>query len=129
MATKKSLLGIFALLLAASLVLGACQPQVQTVVETVVVTQEVVRDGETVIETVVVEKVVTPEPVESNEPVTLDWNWGTEPPTIDPALATDTTSVDVIRNIFISLTQFDPVSGEVQPYLATDWEAGEDADG
>lgn len=59
----------------------------------------------------------------------LHWNWGTEPPTIDPSLATDTTSVDVIANLFVGLTKFDPISGEVVPYLATEWESGEDADG
>jgi len=62
-------------------------------------------------------------------PVTLHWNFGTEPPTLDPALASDTTSVDVIRNLFVGLTQFHPVSGEVEPYLATEWEQGVDADG
>jgi len=35
----------------------------------------------------------------------------------------------VIRNTFIGLTQFDPKTSEVLPYLATEWEAGEDADG
>jgi len=29
----------------------------------------------------------------------------------------------------VGLTKFHPVSGEVSPYLATEWEAGEDADG
>ena len=60
---------------------------------------------------------------------TLHWNWGTEPPTLDPSLATDTTSVDVVGNTFVGLTKFDPVTGEVSPYLATTWESGEDADG
>jgi len=62
-------------------------------------------------------------------PVTIHINLGTEPPTLDPALASDTTSVTVIRNLFVGLTQFHPVSGEVEPYLATEWEMGEDADG
>jgi oligopeptide transport system substrate-binding protein len=65
----------------------------------------------------------------AEDPVTLNWNWGTEPPTIDPSLATDTTSVDVVGNTFMGLTRFDPVTGEVIPYLATSWESGEDADG
>ncbi|MBC8335838.1 MAG: peptide ABC transporter substrate-binding protein [Anaerolineales bacterium] len=63
------------------------------------------------------------------DPVTLNWNWATEPPSLDPSLATDTTSVDVVGNTFAGLTKFDPVSGEVAPYLATSWESGEDADG
>jgi oligopeptide transport system substrate-binding protein len=60
---------------------------------------------------------------------TLNWNFGTEPPSLDPSLATDTTSVDVIANTFVGLTKFDPVTGEVSPSLATSWEAGEDAEG
>jgi len=63
------------------------------------------------------------------DPVTLNWNWSTEPPTIDPSLATDTTSVDVVGNTFVGLTKFDPISGAVSPYLATSWESGTDADG
>jgi len=124
---KKRASIIFAVLIIASMILSACQAQ--EVVKTVVVTQEVVKEGETVIETQIVEVMVTPEPEQVVEPVTLDWNYGTEPPTIDPALATDTTSVDVIRNTFVSLTQFDPTTGDVQPYLAESWEAGTDADG
>ncbi len=60
---------------------------------------------------------------------TLNWNFGTEPPSLDPSLATDTTSVDVIANTFAGLTKFDPVTGEVIPSLATSWEQGEDAEG
>ncbi len=47
---------------------------------------------------------------------------------MDPSLATDTTSVDVVGNTFVGLTQFNVV-GEVSPSLATSWESGEDADG
>jgi oligopeptide transport system substrate-binding protein len=64
-----------------------------------------------------------------DHPVTLNINWGGEPPSADPALATDTTSVAVVSNIFVGLTKFDPITSDVIPYLATDWSAGEDADG
>ena len=69
------------------------------------------------------------EPEAEGPPVTIHFNWGAEPPTADPSLASDNVSIGVIRNIFVGLTQFDPVSGEVLPYLATEWESGEDADG
>ncbi|MEK6221164.1 MAG: peptide ABC transporter substrate-binding protein, partial [Chloroflexota bacterium] len=59
-------------------------------------------------------------------PVTLRINWGTEPPALDPALATDSTSIDVIHNLFAGLTQFDPVDGSVLPYLATSWDVSDD---
>jgi oligopeptide transport system substrate-binding protein len=124
---------VASLLIVASMVLGACAtptPETVEVVKTVVVTEVVEIEGETVIETQIVEKVVEvpaePEEEEMEEPVTLYWNWSTEPPSADPSLATDTTSVDLIRNIFVGLTQFDPVTGEVLPYLATEWDVSED---
>ncbi|RME40937.1 MAG: hypothetical protein D6796_16495, partial [Caldilineae bacterium] len=130
-------------LLVAALALIAAQcgaaptPETVTVVQTVVVTKEVQGETVTVVETVevqktveVVKEVVTTVEVEKPSPladrVTLDWNLGTEPPTLDPSLATDTTSVDVTANLFVGLTQFDPVTGEVIPYLATDWEVSDD---
>jgi oligopeptide transport system substrate-binding protein len=60
------------------------------------------------------------------EPITLDINWGTEPPTADPSLATDTTSVDLTGNIFVGLTRFDPITGAVIPYLAESWDVSDD---
>ncbi len=124
---KKSFSFAFAFLMIASLLLAACQPQQVEVVKTVVVTEVVEKEGKEIVVTQIVE--VTPIPEVVEQPVTLDWNWGTEPPTIDPSLATDTTSVDVIHNLFVTLTQFDPVTGALSPYLATSWESGEDADG
>jgi oligopeptide transport system substrate-binding protein len=75
------------------------------------------------------EVVVTPEEevaaIEAG-PVTLRVNWGTEDLTIDPSLATDTTSVDIVSNTFMALTRLDPHTGEVLPYLATSWEVSDD---
>ena len=128
---KKSITIIFGLLVIASMLLSACQPApAEVITKTVIVTEVVEKEGETIIETQIVEVIVTPEPEPGEvEPVTLYWNFGTEPPSLDPSLATDTTSVDVIRNTFVGLTQFHPETGAVEPYLATEWEAGEDADG
>lgn len=61
-----------------------------------------------------------------DEPVVLDFNLGTEPPTLDPSLATDNASTNITTNIFVGLTQFDPVTSEVLPYLATDWSVSDD---
>ena len=117
---RKRLLVLISVLIAGSLLLSACGTGA---VETVIV--EI--DGETVIQTVVVE--VEKEAEAVMEPVTLNWNLGTEPPTLDPSLATDTTSVDLTENLWIGLTIFNPVTNEVEPYLATTWDVGEDADG
>jgi oligopeptide transport system substrate-binding protein len=115
---RKRLLVLFSVLIVGAMLLSACGG---TTVETVIVEKE----GKTVIETVIVEK----EGEMGIQPVTLNWNYGTEPPTIDPSLATDTTSVDIVANIFVGLTTFDPITGLVTPELATEWEVGEDADG
>ena len=83
---------------------------------------------ETVVETKVVEKevVVTATPVPSDKPVTLNWNLGTEPPQVDPALSTDTTSVQVDEMLFLGLTDFDDETSEVIPELATEWSVSAD---
>ncbi len=64
------------------------------------------------------------EPMEAG-PVTLFGNWGTEPPTADPALATDTTSSSLIGSIFMGLTDQDDATKAIIPSLATSWEPSE----
>lgn len=56
----------------------------------------------------------------------LNWNLGTDPPTVDPALVTDTTSAQVIQALFLGLTDFDDETMEVVPRLATDWDVSDD---
>ena len=60
------------------------------------------------------------------EVVTLYHNWGTEPPTADPAMTTDTTSSALIGSTFIGLTDQDDATLEIIPSLATDWSSSED---
>jgi oligopeptide transport system substrate-binding protein len=109
---KRKLLTTFAILLAVSFVLSACGGPA-----TVVVTELV--GGE------IVERVVTATPEIPEQAVILDYNWGTEPPTGDPALATDTTSGTLIGQLFMSLTNFD-VEGNVIPWLASEWSVSDD---
>ena len=60
-------------------------------------------------------------------PVTLQWNFGAgEPPTLDPALGSDTTSILVIEQLFLGLTDFNDETMEIVPELATSWEVSED---
>ncbi len=49
-----------------------------------------------------------------------------DPPTLDPALATDQVSSAVIRRIHAGLVDFDPHTLEVVPRLAERWEISED---
>jgi oligopeptide transport system substrate-binding protein len=60
------------------------------------------------------------------EKVVLRGNLGTEPPTADPALATDTTSVTVTEQLFLGLTDLAEEDMSPLPELATHWEFSED---
>ncbi len=51
--------------------------------------------------------------------------WGAEPPSLDPGLATDTTSANVIRNLMDPLTVLDE-NLEAQPNLAESWDVNEE---
>ncbi|MCB0044562.1 MAG: peptide ABC transporter substrate-binding protein [Caldilineaceae bacterium] len=59
-------------------------------------------------------------------PVTVRYNLATEPPTVDPALSTDTTSSAVIRSIDVGLTRLNPEDSSAEPSLATDWSQSDD---
>ncbi len=61
-----------------------------------------------------------------DELTTLNVNLGTEPPTLDPALSTDTTSSAVIGTVFLGLIKLDPETQDVVPSLATEWSGNED---
>ena len=65
-------------------------------------------------------------PMPEGELTTLNLNLGGEPPTLDPTLATDAVSQEVIVNLFLGLTGIHGDTGEVIPQLATRWEVSED---
>lgn len=102
---------------------AAPAPEPTVGAETVVVETEVPRETST--ETVEVTKEVTVDAAAEAERVTLRTVVSTEPPTFDPALATDSTSNFFIGQMFVGLTTFDQESNVV-PELATDWEVSED---
>ena len=57
----------------------------------------------------------------------INLNLATEPPTLDPALATDTTSVEVDESLFLGLTDFeDTTEAAVIPEIATKWSVSDD---
>jgi oligopeptide transport system substrate-binding protein len=131
MFSKKTLLFVVVIALL-GVIAAQCgaQPEPQTIVETVVVTKEVQGETVTVVETVEVvkevEKVVevAPEDPDAGR-IRLDEVTGTEPPTLDPALATDTTSHFYIEQMFWGLTDFDE-DANVIPQLATEWSVSDD---
>lgn len=63
--------------------------------------------------------------VQAQEENVLNLAIASEPPTIDPAIATDTTSGALIDNVFEGLTDVLP-DGEVVPSGAESWEVSED---
>ena len=59
-------------------------------------------------------------------PVTLDLPSRDEVISLDPAIATDSTSIDAIENLFLGLTDLDPVTGQTRPEMATSWDVSDD---
>ena len=55
----------------------------------------------------------------ANQTITLAW--GAEPPSLDPGLATDTTSSNVLLNIMDPLVKLDPTTLKAVPNLAQSW--------
>ncbi len=50
-------------------------------------------------------------------------------PTLDPALATDSSSIQILNETYIGLTMLDDETAETAPGLATDWERVDNGDG
>ena len=123
---KKRLTILFGLLVIASMILSACQPQAQEVVRTVVVTQEVIKEGETVIETVIQTVVVTPEPVVSEETPVLRINLTSYPDLIDPQKSSFVNEIAHLKMMYEGLTTFDETLATV-PGGAESWVYNADA--
>lgn len=61
------------------------------------------------------------------EPVTSYWLDSGVIATLDPQLATDAVSIDYIENLFLGLTNANPLTpGQVDPELATSWTISDD---
>ncbi len=104
-------------LISASILLSACSEGAP--IETIVITEVV--EGE------VVEIVVTAVPKDAGpEPVTVFYNFGTEPPEADPALTADTTSAQLTGSMFSGLTDINDTTKKAVPAIATNWESNED---
>jgi oligopeptide transport system substrate-binding protein len=126
---RTKLFVLVSLLILASMVLGACAqptPQVQTVVETVVVEKE----GKTVVETVEVVKTVevqvTAPPVEEVKAPVLRVNLGSYPDVIDPQKSSFVNEIAHLQMIYEGLTRLNDKL-ETVPGAAEKWEYNADA--
>lgn len=74
---------------------------------------------------VLVNVAISPLVVANANENSINLSISSEPPTIDPALGTDTTSGAVIDNVFEGLTAVTP-DGEIVPAAAESWDVSED---
>ena len=130
MSRNKKLIILVLVLALGALALSACSqptPEVKEVVKTVVVTQVVEKEVEkTVVVTKEVEKVVEVTPTPAPEPVTLRFYSTTDIPTLDPQIAEDVVSINMIENLFVNLTNYDLETAEIIPEAATSWDVSDD---
>jgi oligopeptide transport system substrate-binding protein len=130
------LLVVVALLSLIAAQCGAAQPQTITVIETVVVTQEVQGETVTVVETVevvkTVEVVVTQEVVTEVDSDALPpeetlfyggANAGVgDIPSIDPSLVKDSVGIQFVQQMFIGPTVLNEETSATEPGMATEWD-------
>jgi oligopeptide transport system substrate-binding protein len=116
----RKLFATFSLLIVLSMVLTACGGAAatpQTVVQTVVVPGEV-------------QVVTAVPPAAPAGPKILRINFGPgDVPTLDPAIAEDTSSIQVIDETFIGVTSLNEVTNLTEQGMATSWEKVTNADG
>jgi oligopeptide transport system substrate-binding protein len=145
MFSKKTVLALFVTVVALSLLAAQCGAPAtpQTIVEKVIETVVVEKEGEKVVETVVVEveKEVVKEVekiVEVEKEVVVEV--GALPaaetlyraegyndvPTLDPSLSQDTSAINMGTQMYVGLVNLDEETGEVQPGMATDWTVSDD---
>jgi len=115
---------VVSIFIIAAMVLAACQPAAAPA-ETIIVTEVVQKEGEQVI------VVATAQPQEEEtgvEPVVLDICRGTsgDIPTVDPALAWDVISIQIIDETTVGLTRQNEATAENELAMATDYSVSED---
>lgn len=114
-------------LLGGLLTLLACQQQ-----PGVTVTEEIITvEGQQVVVTRLVRQTVQV-PVTSlatsapGDPVVLDVSFSGDVTTLDPQIAVDDHALDLIENLFVGLTNYNPRRNAVEPELAQTWEVSPD---
>jgi peptide/nickel transport system substrate-binding protein len=128
----KRLFAVVALLVVLATILSACPapaPQVQKVIETVVVEKEKQVEVVKTVQVEVpkeVEKVVTATPAPPTAQDTFIFGAQGEPVCLDPAIITDGISGRVTNQVFEGLVKFDKDTTNVVPSLAEKWTTSDD---
>jgi oligopeptide transport system substrate-binding protein len=117
----RKLFVLLSLLVALSMALAACGPA------------PAVEPAEpvTVIQTQIVEKEVTavPEAPAAGPKVLRTSFLSGDVPSLDPAVSEDTSSIQIVQETFGGLTHLHEETNELEPGMATEWEAVDNADG
>lgn len=130
MLPKTRLLALISFIIAATMILSACAVPPATPAE-----PTTAAPGEEEPTAPPAEEPTEPtEPADGAQPLPADasydnyinMNLATEPPTLDPNLATDTTSVQCVELLFLGLTDFEDDTLETIPELATEWSVSDD---
>ena len=129
MINKKTFLQIFTLLQIAFI--AACNQNPQNDASSI-------RDDVTVIEQIpqVITRIVAQpaqpandvveEEANVSDPITLDISiFGTEFPKLDPQTAQNGDGIDLIENLYVGLTRFNPKTQQIEPYLAESWQVSQ----
>jgi ABC-type oligopeptide transport system substrate-binding subunit len=116
-----------ALLAGGTLFVFSCRQADQT---PIVVTEVVIVEGEEVVVTrLVYETIQIPVTVASEgvarDPVVLDLAFDTAIESIDPQLAAEEDTIDVIENLFVGLTNHNHQTNTIEPELARSWEVSD----
>jgi oligopeptide transport system substrate-binding protein len=107
--------GVVSLLIVAGLILAACAPAAGTpIVQTVIV------EGEVMVVT------ATPEAAPQAKKVVTGMVGYNDIPTLDPALAEDTSATTIVNATTIGLTYLNEVDATLHPGMAESWEVSED---
>lgn len=112
------------------LLLVACQ-ETTTISQTLVVTEMVTVSGEPVVVTRIVVQTVavtaTPPPIPvTREPVTLDISFNESIPNLDPQQTDSDSSLDLVENLYVGLTNYNHQTNTIEPELAKSWEVSDD---
>ena len=125
----RSIVLLFVLVLLAAILI-ACQPQTQTIEVTRVVDNTIVetRLVEPEPELMEVTREVVVQPTDEPIPQGGDVVESTfaDASTLNPVLSNDQSSADVIGNMFLGLTNLDPVSGSIIGSIADSWDISDD---